>query len=67
LLALIALAVNLPAADLQGWLAAVAALSAPVIALGSLSLTGTLPRIPKLGFYLFYPLHLLVFAALSRL
>ena len=67
-LALIALAVNLPAADLQGWLAAFAALGAPVIALLSLSLAGySLPRLPKPGFYLFYPLHLLVLAALSQL
>ena len=65
-LALIGVAVNLPAADMQGWLIAGAALSAPAIAALSLILpAGKLPRLPKLGFYAFYPLHLLFLAFLS--
>jgi len=67
-LALIAVAVNLPAADMQDWLIAGAALGAPAIA--ALSLTqprGKLPRLPKPGFYAFYPLHLLFLAFLSRI
>ncbi len=42
-------------------------LSTPLIALFSLRAPAAmLPRLPKRGFYLFYPLHLLFFAWLSQ-
>ena len=67
-LALIAVSVNLPAADSQDWWVVCAALSAPAIAALSLALQqGKLPRLPKLFFYAFYPLHLLFLTFLSRI
>lgn len=65
LLAVAGMLVNLPAADLEEMLAVGAALGAPIVAWASLQpAVQGLPRLPKVGFYLFYPLHLLVLALL---
>ena len=66
-LALVSVLVNLPASDFEDGIAAAAALGAPLVALLSLRTPAALlPRLPKLGFYLFYPLHLLFFAWLGQ-
>ena len=67
-LAVMGMLANLPADSPEDALAVVAALGAPVIALMSfLSAGAALPRLPKLFFYLFYPLHLLALALLRHL
>lgn len=62
-LAVFGLLANFPTTDPRMLFAASATLGAPLVALLSLTVPGSLlPRLPKVFFYAFYPAHLLAFA-----